>query len=332
MEGRQGWLGWFRRLNKVRVDTIVALALMAWIEFQIWSSAQPFRDHLAPAVGGVVFSSLVAIRRRWPLTAALVIVFVLTVRTAIGAHSDGLSNAGGILPALVLVVYALGAFAPPRRSAWVLAALLLASSVNTVLTPGKGWSSLAAGEIIVAVLPYALGRISRARAENELADRSQAEQLDSLREAHTLVATQRERSRIARELHDVIAHSVSVMVINAGAARVTMDTDLVQAERALRNVERAGGDALAEMRRLLGNVDGSRVGLVPQPGLRELDALIATTRASGLLVELEVEGTPLALPPGLDLCAYRVIQEALTNAIKHAHAARVRACLRWSKD
>jgi len=143
-----------------------------------------------------------------------------------------------------------------------------------------------------------------------------------------------ERTRIARELHDVIAHSVSVMVIQAGGARMVMDSEPDRAEASLRSVERAGRDAVAEMRRLLGLLDSGEDPrtLAPQPGLGDIEDLVSRTRTAGLEANLRVEGEPAIVSPALDLCAYRIVQEALTNAIKHAGPARVTVGLRWTCD
>ncbi len=163
----------------------------------------------------------------------------------------------------------------------------------------------------------------RERRAREHAYRASAERLDAEREQRAVAAAFGERARIARELHDVIAHGVSVMVIQAGAARTVMDCDIEQAERSLRAVERAGRDALADIRRLLGMLDSEtdQRALMPQPGLVDLEELVHRTREAGLATELCVDGTPVALSPALDLCAYRIVQEALTNAIKHAGPA-----------
>ena len=143
-----------------------------------------------------------------------------------------------------------------------------------------------------------------------------------------------ERARIARELHDVIAHSVSVMVIQAGGARLVMGADLVQAEASLRVAERVGREALAEIRRLLGVLDmADNPGeLAPQPGLTDMPSLIARAQAAGITTELSVEGSPVIVSPALDLCAYRIVQEALTNVLKHANAGRAEVAVRWATD
>jgi len=177
-----------------------------------------------------------------------------------------------------------------------------------------------------------MGRIVRARAERARLLRENAERLDAQRELNADTAASRERMRIARELHDVITHCVSVMVVQAGAARMVMDAQPSRAEESLSRVEQAGRDALAEMRRLVGVLGESsdERALSPQPGLADLDELMSTARASGLNVALSVEGEPLPVPPALDLCAYRILQEAVTNAIKHAAPARTQIRVRWT--
>ena len=143
----------------------------------------------------------------------------------------------------------------------------------------------------------------------------------------------RERARIARELHDVIAHSVSVMVIQAGGARMVMDTEPDRAEASLLQVERAGREALTELRRLVGSLNpADGAALAPQPRLADIGDLIASTRAAGLETDLRVEGDAITIPAALDLCAYRILQESLTNAMKHAGPARVSIRLCWLGD
>ena len=157
-------------------------------------------------------------------------------------------------------------------------------------------------------------------------------QLATEQELRSRWAVAEERGRIARELHDVVAHSVSVMVVQAGAARRTLATSPDQAAAALGQIESTGRQALVEMRRLLGLLrDGDRedaAALAPQPSLEHLESLAAAAREAGLPVEVTVEGEPRPLPAGVDLSAYRIVQEALTNSLKHAGPARasVRVC------
>jgi len=152
------------------------------------------------------------------------------------------------------------------------------------------------------------------------------------REAAARVAVAEERSAIARELHDIVAHAMSVMVLQVGAVRHRLPQTDTENRQALGRVEQAGRTALAEMRRLLGamrsNADG--VALGPQPGLDSLEALLADLRGAGLPVQLQLEGDPLPLPRAIDLSAYRIVQEALTNTLKHAHASQAAVTVRYA--
>jgi signal transduction histidine kinase len=170
---------------------------------------------------------------------------------------------------------------------------------------------------------------TRARLTEELHEAAARAQGAHEREVARAAAD--ERRRIAREMHDVVAHSMSVMVVQAGGARRILERDPKRAVEAAAHIEDVGRAALSEMRRLLGMLhhgeeDAERA---PQPTLRELDGLIERSRAAGLPVTLAVEGAPQPLPPGKDLAAYRVVQEALTNAIKHAGAAPTSVTVRW---
>ncbi|WP_331743765.1 histidine kinase (plasmid) [Streptomyces sp. NBC_01136] len=156
-------------------------------------------------------------------------------------------------------------------------------------------------------------------------------------ETATLQAIEAERARISAELHDVVTHNVSVMVIQTGAARKMLNTSPGEAEEALLAAEAGGRVAMAELRNLLGLLspaqrDGQSAALHPQPGLYELPALIARVSAAGLPVELAVSGTPRALPPGADLAAYRVVQEALTNVLRHTANAATAVTIHWGDE
>jgi signal transduction histidine kinase len=172
----------------------------------------------------------------------------------------------------------------------------------------------------VFVLAWLIGQGLRRWERNSAVLREHINDITATEQARAASAIADERARIARELHDVVAHSISVMVIQAGSARLRMRTDPSTSEQALHSVEQTGRQALAEMRRMLGvlRTDDQGLALMPQPGLGGLDQLLDQMRAAGLAVEAHVEGGPVMLPPGLDLSAYRIVQEALTNALKHA--------------
>jgi signal transduction histidine kinase len=179
---------------------------------------------------------------------------------------------------------------------------------------------------VLFAVGWLVGFALRERAVQTEAAEQRAARAERERENAARLAVAEERARIARELHDVVAHAVSVMVLQVGAVRHRMPPG---ADReALHNVEHAGRTALAEMRRLLGAMrrDDDHLDLTPQPGLDMLPGLLADVRAAGLDVQLVVDGEPRPLPPGVDLSAYRILQEGLTNVLKHAdaHLAQVR--------
>jgi signal transduction histidine kinase len=169
------------------------------------------------------------------------------------------------------------------------------------------------------------GRAAQAEEAEERAARAERE-----RAAATRIAVAEERGRIARELHDIVAHSMSVMVLQVGAVRHRLPQSLTEDKEALTDVEKAGRAALAEMRRLLGAMhDGQDVELAPQPGLDSLDALVERVGRAGLPVRLHVEGDTVSLPPAVDLSAYRIVQEGLTNSLKHAGASTADVTVRY---
>jgi signal transduction histidine kinase len=184
-----------------------------------------------------------------------------------------------------------------------------------------------AGELVSTPLMFAVswlvGYALRVRTERTEAAELRAAHAERDREMTARIAVAEERARIARELHDVVAHAVSVMVLQVGAVRHHL-TQGDEDRQTLENVELAGRRALAEMRRLLEAMrrDDEQPELLPTPGLQHLEALFDDVRAAGLDVRLDVDGPTVPLPPGLDLSAYRIVQEALTNTLKHADARR----------
>ncbi len=184
------------------------------------------------------------------------------------------------------------------------------------------------------VVAWLAGYAMRERAEQAEAAEQRAIQAERDREAAARIAVAEERARIARELHDIVAHAVSVMVLQVGAVRHKLPESLADDREALQGVERAGRTALTEMRRLLSAMrrDGEEAELVPQPGLDGLDALLAEVGRAGLPVELHVVGQPYPLPRGIDLSAYRIVQEGLTNALKHAQASDADVTVRYRPD
>jgi signal transduction histidine kinase len=183
-------------------------------------------------------------------------------------------------------------------------------------------------------IAWLAGFALRERAVQVEAAEIRATEAERERDAVSRIAVAEERARIARELHDVVAHAVGVMVLQVGAVRHKLPEGLVEDKEALGRVEGAGRTALAEMRRLLGAMrsDGESPELTPQPGLDSLDSLVAEVERAGLPVRLHVDGEEFPLPRAIDLSAYRIVQEGLTNALKHARASHADVTLRYAPD
>ena len=217
------------------------------------------------------------------------------------------------------------------RQAWIGLVLVLAGITAVVYNiPGRSTAEL----ILIPVefgIAWAAGFALRMRGEQAEAAETRAAQAEREREAAARIAVAEERARIARELHDIVAHAVSVMVLQVGAVRHRLPDELEEDGEALRGIERTGRSALAEMRRLLGAMrqSGDDLELTPQPGLDGLDSLLDEVGRAGLPVRLHLDGDRIPVPRAIDLSAYRIIQEGLTNALKHAHARQADVTLRY---
>jgi signal transduction histidine kinase len=221
-----------------------------------------------------------------------------------------------------------------NRRAWAGLVIVLAGIATVVYNiPGVATAELFVIPIDFGI-SWAAGYVLRERSVQAEAAELRAMQAEREREAAARVAVAEERARIARELHDIVAHAVSVMVLQVGAVRHQLPDELADDRDALKSVERAGRTALAEMRRLLGAMRDEReeVSFMPQPGLDGLDSLLEEVTRAGLPVELQVDGEPFPLPRGVDLSAYRIVQEGLTNALKHAHASTANVTVRYALD
>lgn len=216
----------------------------------------------------------------------------------------------------------------------LMASLAAAAALAAVMLPQYPMRFAAAVIIVPLAATASLGMLEigqRLRDSAELLRRAAAEH-----EAATQRAIDAERARIAAELHDVVTHHVSMMVVQAGAARtvLALAPAVAEATEALRAIESSGRTAIAELRTMLGLLSPDRGGaaLTPQPGLADLDALIKSVSAAGLPVELNVTGTPRTLSPGADLAAYRVVQESLTNVMRHAGQPSTVVRVNWGED
>lgn len=303
-----------RRVDPRLVDGLLALALGAGAVAQLVHDDAYAAARLLPVIGTAV---PLVWRRRYPLLCytAQFACALLTLRPPMV----------GTVIALFVGLYSIGVHSPHRLRSLIApagSALVLAVLFPQARPP----LSAAAVLLILGLALWLLGNTIRGLEERAL--RLQREQ-----ELAARVAVADERARIARELHDVVAHSVSVMVIQAGAARRLLGRQPERAGEALVAVEQGGRDALTELRHLLGlltDAAGGDAGLAPQPGLSQLEALVERVIAAGLPVQLKIEGHPRPLPPGLDLTAYRVVQEALTNALKYAPSAHTEVTVAYT--
>ena len=225
----------------------------------------------------------------------------------------------------VLATFSAGAYADRRR-----ALVGLAIALGSILVDQPA-DFVVMGPLLAAA--WIVGRLVRSHALQarrlvELTGVLEREQAENAR-----LAIAHERVRIARELHDVVAHSVSVIVVQAGAERLTLGEERPATREVLRGIERTGREALVEMRRLVGVLrrGDDELELAPQPTLARLDELVEHLRQAGLSVELTVEGEPAELAPGVDVSAHRIVQEALTNTLKHAGPARASVLVRYGR-
>ena len=314
--------------NQDRADVILAiflagLALQTAIHNQV---------NLNPvSLGLLALQTLpIAVRRRNPLRILAVTGAAITLYSVLG-YANGSGQLG------VFVAFYTVAANEPRRRALAAAAItavgILISLVAYALSASlSDWAPSLGSTYVLFGVAWLVGdnlRVRRAYTR-ELEDR--ATDLMADREDRASMAVIEERARIARELHDVVAHYVSVMVVQAAAARRVADKDPTAARGALEAVESAGRTALAEMRRMLEVLRADDPGMGPQPGLDELDRLIDHVRGVGLPVELKIEGTACCLPAGMDLAAYRIVQEALTNTVKHGGKASAVVTVRYKTD
>jgi signal transduction histidine kinase len=267
----------------------------------------------------------IALRRRYPLP-------VLAVTLPAALAMDVIYNNFQFAGALV-ALYTVAAYVGRPGSIGVGVGTALALTV-TQFDEGGGSLVEGAATYVIFAVAWILGdRLGARRAYlRELEERAVRHERE--REEHARRAAAEEQARIARELHDIIAHNVSVMTVQAAAAGDAFETQPARVREALGSIESTGREALTELRRLLGSVrpgDGPGT-FAPQPGLARLDDLIDQVRTTGLTVELTVEGRPRELPPSVDLSAYRIVQEALTNTLKHAQASNASVVVRYGLE
>jgi signal transduction histidine kinase len=283
-----------------------------------------------PAIG-ILVSTLFA-RRRFPFAAPVAYWLLAAALTFVDGILIAFVGSLGVVG--LAAAFMLGNLRDSRKAGIGLAIILASIIIVVVNIPGAQTT----GDLIFIplrfVVAWVAGYALRERAEKAEAAEERAARAEREREAAARVAVAEERARIARELHDIVAHAVSVMVLQVGAVRHKLPASLAEDSEALKAVERAGRTALAEMRRLLAAMrpDGDEAEFVPQPGLDGLDSLLDEVGRAGLPVHLHVDGEPFPLPRAIDLSAYRIVQEGLTNALKHARATAADVTVRYRAD
>ena len=334
---RQPGAPWARlRWNQDVADVAMALVLATLV-----LAFAGFRDAGGPFVANgagpltpfsavlILFQTLpLAVRRRHP-TPVLVVA-----GAGIATYSGlGYAESGGSLG--VLVAFYTVAAHSDRRTATISAiitALGILITFSNYIERDPRVASQMMGVYVQYSAAWLLGTYLQGRRQDVRALRERAERLEREREERARLAVAEERSRIARELHDVVAHHVSVMVVQAGAARRVAASDPTSARAAMAAVESAGRTALSEMRRMLEALRQDDPDLEPEPSLAQVDSLVARVRAAGLPVELQVAGDRPDVPAGVDLAAFRIVQEALTNVVKHAGQATASVRIAYATD
>jgi signal transduction histidine kinase len=308
------------RIDAVRLDRILAAVLAVAAELEAWFGSATGTERLVVAVAGPLMAATVAFRRRYPAAAGIAAASLANVIAIVWKPPNTVSF--GV--AWLCSMYALTVWTTTRVFVIGLAVTALPALLSAAIqgTP-KGAGSFTIVTLVVMLLVRRVVGDRERRAQ--IAERE--------RDVAAREAVVEERARIARELHDVIAHHVSTIVIQAGAERRVLDNNDTPTREVLETIEKTGRSALTETRRLLGMLRGdSSEPLTPQPGLAQVPILVGQLRDAGLPVELHIEGDPRELPTGIELSAYRIVQEALTNALKHASDANTHVNIRYATD
>jgi signal transduction histidine kinase len=309
-------------------DWLPALVLTVAGQVEVWTADDLSVPRAFDAVAVMATTVPLGWRTRMPAAVASIV----TVSSVLGyVFLDGF---GTPLVAILLAVYSLGAHAAGRGLQIGVAVVVAAVGAAQIVAASRGDDPAFPGLWLLLALPFVIGRLRRWQRLDSVRLRERAAQAEREREEKARLAVAEERARIARELHDVIAHAVSLIVVQARAGRRTAGGESGETREALDAIEGTGREALTEMRRLVGMLrrDDDAPFLAPQPGLGQLDTLVAQVAEAGLPVDLSIEGDVADLPPGIDVSAYRIVQEALTNALKHAGPATARVVVRYRPD
>jgi signal transduction histidine kinase len=310
-----------------KLDRIVAVCLVVLAQIEVWVGRAFPEPRATAAVLLVGITASVAVRRRWPLAVGAAVLLANGVLGLAVGYGTSIAHAAAWMCAL----YAIAVWTD-TRGFLVGLGVLVGANVLSSLGPQANLNDTLIFTWVPALAMVLVRGAVRGRELRADALAARAELLEREHELRAHAAVAEERARIARELHDLVAHNVSVMVVQAGAERHALGSDQASTREVLASIEQAGRQALVEARRLLGMLrrkdDASE--LEPQPSVDHIDVLVEQIERAGLPVTLAVEGEQAPLPAGVDLCAYRIVQEGLTNALKHAGPAHAEVVLRYA--
>jgi signal transduction histidine kinase len=316
---------------RIAAEVGPALAFTLLSQYEVWAGPIPFTGgsvtgpKLMVSAAVALVSVGLLIRLQYPIAALALSMGPFAFHNVVNHFLGRIDpNLFEVFLSQVLIVYSTASNTAGRRTylaGGVFVALQLIAYGPTL--PGS--FNQAFGEWVFYAIAWVLGKTLRSRIQRTDRAEARTAELEAQREQQIQVAVADERARIARELHDVVAHSVSLMVLQAGAARQALDRNPDKAREPMLSVEATGRSAMSELRRLVAMLrqPGDEEGLAPQPSLRHLDLLVARMREAGLTIDLDVDDGLEGIPPGVDLSAYRIAQEALTNVLKHASATHV---------
>jgi signal transduction histidine kinase len=319
-----------RARRDLLLDVLLAALFATAAQLDVWVQGTVPGPRLTSSLLLALVAPPLVLRRRWPCAALLAIAAAVTAQRLVVGHSPS----GFLFWPLLAGAYSVGAYASwSRRVLFTLVAFYAAYVFMFANQLDFSFTALVP-ELLWTLLPAALwlaGRQMRRR-RRTAAGAAEATRLELEHRQERVAALERERGKMARELHDILAHSVSLMGVQAGAAEEVLAHDPERARPVLRSIQQTSRDSVAELRRLLNMLRAEELQpeLGPQPDLDQLGALVQRMHEAGLPIELTIEGTARPLPAGVELTAYRVVQEALTNALKHARPTKVEVVIRYS--
>jgi signal transduction histidine kinase len=313
-------------------DWLLAAILAGSAQYEVWTTAGSFGQR----AGGAIFLLAATVPLAWRRDAPLAVVVTISVALlGGGVLFDGYQASFQGFLASIVALYTVAAYGEQRERIIGAAAVAvgLAGFQLAEVLRGNDIGELP-GVWLPFLIAFALGRVRGWQLSESKHLRRRAAELERERDEKARLAVQEERARIARELHDIVAHAISIMIVQARVGRRRLAGEPELPRESFDTIEDTGRQALTEMRRLVGmlRAEGEQPALDSHPGLGQLDELVAQVSKAGLAVELTIEGEPRELPPGIDLSSYRIVQEALTNALKHAGQATARVVVRYSDD